>query len=106
MSKTCPNCLRPVRMGVNYCGYCGTSLVPTPQDPAPTVRSSAKSKAEKAARSPGKAKHIARNGKFGRMWVRIPITLMVVVILAALSVRFWPQILIFLGQAVVLLRLT
>ncbi len=106
MSKICPNCLHPVRTGVNYCGYCGTILVPTPQDPAPTVRSSAKGKADKAARSTGKVKRVAKSGKFSRSWVKFPISLMIVVILAALSVRFWPQIMVFLGQAAILLRLT
>ncbi len=106
MPKICPNCLRPVRSGVNYCGYCGASLVPTPQDPAPTVRSSSKAKAEKLAKSARKPKHISKSGKIGRSWIKAPITLLVLVILAALAIRFWPQILVFLGQAVVFLRLT
>ena len=28
MTPICPNCLRPVRPDVKFCGYCGTSLIP------------------------------------------------------------------------------
>jgi hypothetical protein len=106
MSKICPNCLRPVRSGVNYCGYCGTSLVPTPHDPAPTEPTSSKVKADAVSKPVTKAKHVKKTGRIGRSWIKVPITMLVMVILAAMAVRFWPQILVFLGQAVVLLRLT
>jgi hypothetical protein len=106
MSKICPNCLRPVRSGVNYCGYCGTSLVPTPSDPAPTDRSSSKVKANAVTKSTSKNVRTLKSGRSARSWIKVPITLLILVILAAVIVRFWPQILIFLAHAVVMLRLT
>jgi hypothetical protein len=104
MSKICPNCLHPVRTGANYCGYCGSSLVPTPQDPAPTSRSFVK--ASQASKKNAKAGRPPKSGKPGKYWVRVPITMLVVIILAALAIRYWPQILVLLGQLVVLLKLT
>ncbi len=105
MSKICPNCLHPVRAGANYCGYCGSSLVPTPQNPAPTVRTASKGKSQVGSKTAGKSQ-APKRGNIGRSWIKAPITLLVLVILAALAVRFWPQIVVFLGQAVVLLRLS
>ena len=97
--------MHPVRSGANYCGYCGTSLVPTPRDPAPTNRSS-KEITSPNSNSSAKMKRFSKNGKSGKSWLKVPITLMVMVILAAMAVRFWPEILVFLGQAVVMLKLT
>ncbi len=105
MSKICPNCLHPVRTGANYCGYCGTSLVPTPRDPAPTNRSS-KETTNPKSNSSAKIKRFSKSGQSGRSWLKVPITLMVLVILVAMAVRFWPEILVFIGQAVVMLKLT
>ena len=106
MSKICPNCLHPVRTGVNYCGYCGASLVPTPVDPMPTSPHASKDAARLRKQPNRKAQRTAKIKPSGRSWIKAPITLLVLVILAALAVRFWPQILILLGQAVVLLKLT
>ncbi len=106
MSKTCPNCLHPVRTGANYCGYCGTTLVPTPQDPSPTSRHPAKSSSGRAAQSKGKAQRVSKGSSTGRSWIKVPITLLIIVLLGALAIRYWPEILVFLGQAVVFLKLT
>jgi hypothetical protein len=106
MSKICPNCLRPVRSGVNYCGYCGTSLVPTPSDPAPTIRSSSKVSTNAVTKTSSKNVRTIKSGRPARSWIKVPITLLVLVILAALAIRFWPQILMLLAQAVVMLKLT
>lgn len=106
MSKICPNCLHPVRSGANYCGYCGTSLVPTPLDPAPTNRSASREKTSPKAKSYAKAQRAFKSDNYGRSWLKVPITLLVLVILSALAIRFWPLILVFLGQAVVMLKLT
>ncbi len=106
MSNLCPNCLHPVRTGVNYCGYCGASLVPTPDDPTPTSRHPSKEAKRVATKPAAKSTRLAKGGGSGRRWTKVPITLMVLVILSALAVRFWPQILVLLGQAVVLLKLT
>ena len=98
--------MHPVRTGANYCGYCGTSLVPTPSDPAPTSRVSSKARAEMGTKLNGKPYRAPKKRKPGRYWVRVPITLLVVVILSSLAIRYWPQILVFFGQVVVLLKLT
>ncbi len=37
MPTICPNCLRPVRAGAKYCGFCGTNLNPTAHDATPAV---------------------------------------------------------------------
>lgn len=106
MSKTCPNCMRPVRSGVNYCGYCGASLVPTPRDPSPTLRSSSKATHSDAENTAPKSQRTRKTGKGGRSWIRVPITLLILVILAALAVRYWPEIQAFIGQAIPLLKLS
>jgi hypothetical protein len=105
MSKICPNCLRPVRSGANYCGYCGTSLVPTPHGPAPN-KASSKEGAKVAAMAPVKAKRTPKSGKVGKSWIKVPITLLILVILAALAIRFWPEILTLLNQALPILNLS
>jgi hypothetical protein len=106
MSTNCPNCLRPVRSGVNYCGYCGASLVPTPDDPAPTIRHSSRSNAKAMAQPAGKTKRVKKSKTSSRSWLKFPITMLVLVILAAMAIRYWPQILVLLGQAAVILKLT
>ena len=106
MSKICPNCLHPVRTGVNYCGYCGASLVPTPDDPAPTVRRSSKGGPKVMAQPGGKSKRIKKGKPAGRSWTKVPITMLLLVILAALAIRYWPQIVVLIGQAAVILKLT
>jgi len=106
MSKTCPNCLHSVRTGVNYCGYCGASLVPTPDDPTPTIRHSSKTSAKTIAQPASKTKRIKKSKPIGRSWTKVPITMLFVVILAALAIRYWPQILVLLGQAAIILKLT
>ena len=89
MSKICPNCLHSVRTGVNYCGYCGISLIPTPHNPTPTDRAVIKENAKAEKKSIKLAKH-PKGKKIGRGWIKVPITLLVVVILAAITIRFWP----------------
>lgn len=104
MSKICPNCLRPVRTGANYCGYCGTSLVPTPRDATPAVKSVGKGGSKTVAMAPKKVMRVSKGGKAGRSWLKVPITLLILVILAALALRYWPVILTFLNQALPILN--
>ncbi len=106
MSKMCPNCLRTVRSGANYCGYCGASLVPTPQDPAPTMNVVSKQSNERAGTGSPKAKRVTKRNPSSRAWVKVPITLLVLVLMMALAVRYWPQILSLIGQALPLLPLS
>lgn len=106
MAKICPNCLHSVRTGANYCGYCGTSLVPTPQDPAPTMHTSSKQVGNAVENVVYRARPTPRGYKSSRTWVKVPITLLVLVILMALAVRFWPQLLSLISQALPLLQIT
>ncbi len=106
MSKICPNCLHPVRTGANYCGYCGTSLVPTPHDPAPTMHVASKQVGGVMENAGYKAQRPVKGNKSSRAWVKVPITLLVLVLFMALAMRFWPQILILLSQALPLLQIT
>ncbi len=106
MSKMCPNCLRTVRSGANYCGYCGASLVPTPEDPAPTVNVISKQSNGGAGSGSHKAKRARKGNPSSRAWVKVPITLLVLVLMMALAVRYWPQILSLIGQTLPLLPLS
>ncbi len=106
MSKICPNCLHPVRNDTNYCGYCGASLVASPRDPAAPLRASTKESGSAVASTPVKAQRLPKNSTPSRAWIKIPITLLILVILLALAVRFWPEILTFINQALTLLKLT
>lgn len=106
MSKICPNCLRPVRTGAYYCGYCGTSLIPTPRDSTLTSQSSAKQGDKVLSKASKKVKRVSKNARAGRSWLKVPITLLILVILAALAIRYWPVILILLNQALPLLKLS
>jgi hypothetical protein len=53
-----------------------------------------------------KGKHLPKRGQAGRSWLKVPLTLLILVILAALVVRYWPVIVIFLNQALPILKLS
>lgn len=105
MSKNCPNCMHTVRSGVNYCGYCGTSLVPTPRNPAPTEKPHKKIIVDSDFDSIPLAQPKRKRIVIGRGWVKIPIILLVLIIMLAMTVRFWPEIMVFLGQTIATVRL-
>jgi hypothetical protein len=100
MAKNCPNCMHTVRSGVNYCGYCGTSLVPTPRNPAPTEKSRQKTSLDADLELIPLAQPDSKRASHGRSWVKVPIILLVVVIILAMAVRFWPEIIVFVGQTI------
>jgi hypothetical protein len=100
MSKNCPNCMHTVRSGVNYCGYCGTILVPTPRNPAPTEKPHQKNSLDADLESIPLAQPNRKRARVGRSWVKVPIILLVVVIMLAMTLRFWPEIMLFLGQTI------
>lgn len=106
MSKICPNCMRPVRAGANYCGYCGTSLVPTPRNPSPGTQSFAKESANLKENTSPRKQQLTKSNHSRRAWIRIPIFLLIVVLLLAMAIRYWPEILIFISQALPLLKLS
>lgn len=105
MSKICPNCLRPVRTGANYCGYCGTSLIPATRDISAGEPSISQVSAVPNVRSTTNARSSPKVNKARRPWVITPIIMLCLVIILALVVRFWPEITANLGQIVSSIRL-
>jgi hypothetical protein len=105
MSKICPNCLRPVRTGANYCGYCGTSLIPATRENFPIEQSISQNNAGANVRSAPSSRLSPKRGKARRPWVITPIILLFLVIFLALVIRFWPEITAYLGQIVSSIRL-
>lgn len=104
MSKICPNCMHTVRAGANYCGYCGTILVPSPQNPAPTEPPSSKVNAKADSKVLPQVQPKSKIGIEGRAWVKIPIILLALVILVALVLRFWPEITTYFGHTLPFLK--
>jgi hypothetical protein len=105
MSKICPNCLRPVRTGANYCGFCGASLIPATRGVSTAAPSIALNNTVADVRSTTNAQPNPKRSKARRPWVITPIILLFLVILLALIVRFWPEITAYLGQIVSSIRL-
>jgi hypothetical protein len=106
MSKICPNCMHTVRSGANYCGYCGTSLIPTPRNPTPIAQLSSRDPGKTDEGSIPQRQPNHKHAEADRSWVKFPMMLLFLVIMLALTVRYWPEILTFLGQTIPLLRLS
>lgn len=92
MSKICPNCLRPVRTGANYCGFCGTSLIPATRDASAAESFVSQTSAGTNVRSNSSLRPSPKSSKARRPWVITPIIMLFLVIALALIVRFWPEI--------------
>jgi len=105
MSKICPNCLRPVRTGANYCGFCGTSLIPVSRAVATSTPLTAQTSTGVNVRSTTDPQPVPKPAKARRPWVITPIILLFLVILLALIVRYWPEITTYLLQFVSSMRL-
>jgi hypothetical protein len=105
MSKICPNCLRPVRTGANYCGFCGTSLIPATRNVSAAEPFISQNNAGANVRTIPNAQPNPKRSKTRRPWVITPIILLFLVIILALVVRFWPDITAYLGQIVSSIRL-
>jgi len=90
MPTICPNCLRPVRTGAKYCGFCGTNLFLTAKDESavlPVSQEKAgineKSKKQKQAKP--------KRFKTSQVVSIISIILLLLVIVVALIVRYWAE---------------
>lgn len=105
MSKICPNCLRPVRTGANYCGFCGTSLIPASRDASLAAPPVFNDSASANVKFTPNARPNPKRSKARRPWVITPIILLCLVIILALVIRFWPEITAYLGQIFSSLRL-
>lgn len=104
MSKICPNCLRPVRTGANYCGFCGTSLIPVARNTSSSMPTS-QDYVDNNVRATSAAQPNPKRNKASRPWVITPIILLFLVILLALVVRFWPEIIAYLALTLASIKL-
>jgi hypothetical protein len=98
MPTICPNCLRRVRTDANYCGFCGTNLVPASLNRSSIAPLSSMDNAGSNKNFTPQSRTKTKGGKTGRTGVMIPIILLCLVIFLALIVRFWPDISAYIGQ--------
>jgi len=105
MSKICPNCLRPVRTGANYCGFCGASLIPASRNVSTAAQFILQNNTGADVSSATNVQPNPKRNKTRRPWVITPIILLFLVIILALIVRFWPEITVYLGQIISSIRL-
>ncbi len=105
MSKICPNCLRPVRTGANFCGYCGSNLIPVTSSTSSSAQPALQDYVDTNLKStPSERPNHIRN-KARRPWVLTPIIFLCLVILLALVLRFWPDISNYLALMLTSIRL-
>ncbi len=98
MPTICPNCLRPVRAGANYCGFCGISLTiseGSALDSSAMEEQTVITNESESTKLPGPT-----YDQIGRTVSVIAIILLFLVIIAALTIRFWPDIIVWLGQII------
>lgn len=104
MHTICPNCLRPIRVGAKYCGYCGTALNSLEESGLAATAVSqdqAGSELEAGAQKlPGPT-----YDKTARTVSIAAIILLVLVILVGFAIRYWPEITAWLGQIIPWLRI-
>jgi hypothetical protein len=105
MSKICPNCLRTVRNGANYCGFCGTSLVPASVVGSGATRLALQDEAVREVKPTYQERSKPKRFKSERARKFFPIILLFLVIIVALVVRFWPDIIAYLMVILTSLRL-
>jgi hypothetical protein len=83
MSTICPNCLRPVRPGAKFCGFCGSSLIATTQE-AGSVEQTATLTPGAGSQKPAiKPSATPKAGKGKRTALMVIITLLCLVLLIA-----------------------
>ncbi len=87
MPTICPNCLRPLRSGAKYCGYCGSNLNPTAQSNSAPM--SAVLEGTTVQQEPPASPQAKSSGGKGRRTVLIIlIILLCLVLLAAFSMYY------------------
>jgi hypothetical protein len=105
MPTICQNCLRPVRVGAKYCGFCGTSLTPSteaepvPAAPVPQDQAVAEVISDFEQRTEPK------NNKVGQRVLIIVVIVLLLVIFLTLILNFWPNISAFLIQSFPFLKI-
>jgi RNA polymerase subunit RPABC4/transcription elongation factor Spt4 len=105
MPTICPNCLRLVRSGATYCGFCGTNLIPpTPAEDGEALVVELASAEDELARETQAAKTTSRGSKVRRMVLILIIILLCLVLVAAFVVHYWSVINQYVGPLFYFLR--
>lgn len=105
MPTICPNCLRPVRMGAKYCGFCGTSLAPSPIDESVAALSAPQEKESPNFENNTKEQPKRKRSKARRTVLVILIIILCLAIILALFLRYWEFISPLLIQILALFRI-
>jgi hypothetical protein len=93
MPTICPNCLRLVRPGASYCGFCGTTLAPpSPADDADALAMELESTENELSDEANAAQPATRGSKVRRMFLILIIILLCLVLVAAFVVHYWTVI--------------
>jgi hypothetical protein len=94
MPKICPNCLRLVRTGANYCGFCGTSLNPPALDDTEGVLSLEAEGAgtDEIVNEAAVTEAAPKSSRIRRTILIVIIILLCLVLLTAFVVHYWPVI--------------
>jgi len=97
MSTICPNCQHPIRAGAKYCGFCGVALnLPGEADTAASITTQEQADIKLNSRSVNKPGSPA--SRSGREVSFVAIILLFLVIIVALVIRFWPEIVTWMNQ--------
>ncbi len=99
MHTICPNCLRPVRAGAKYCGYCGTQLNSITEAKL-AVPFADEGQVGGAAETTTSQLPGPTYDRTGRAVSFAAIVLLFLVIVVSLIIRFWPDILLWLGRII------
>jgi predicted amidophosphoribosyltransferase len=84
MSPICPNCLRPVRSGAKFCGFCGSNLTSAAQGD-PVVLPAALEGRDVQEKTPAISQTKSSAGKVRRTVLIAIIILLCIVLLIAFS---------------------
>lgn len=103
MPTICPNCLRPVRNDVKFCGFCGANLVPAGAVQSKLALSGIEDDTiEQQPTSPERRKRTRQETR--RLILIILVILLCLVLLVAFISHFWPVIIPKIGSHLSLLR--
>jgi RNA polymerase subunit RPABC4/transcription elongation factor Spt4 len=93
MPTICPNCLRVVRSGAHFCGFCGTNLIPpSTTDDAGVLAVELESAENELANETRAATPAASRNQVRRTILIIIIILLCLVLVTAFVVHYWSVI--------------
>jgi hypothetical protein len=91
MPTICPNCLRPLRTDVKFCGFCGTDLVPAGE--TTSLETQAETDETVTELEPAaKEQSVHKPRDVRRMVLIITVILLCLVLLVAFMYHFWGSI--------------